>query len=65
MLRESPPNFGELFKAAADPETPEEERPISIYDRGYRGIRKDALGAETWIGIKHNAGSDPDTGRLT
>ncbi len=65
MLRESPPDFGELSKTAADPETPEEERPISICDRGYQGIRKDTPGAETWIGTKRNAGSDPDTGGLT
>ena len=65
LLRESPPNFGELSETAADPKTPEEERPINIYDRGYQGIRKDNPGAEMWIGIKRNAGSDPDIGGLT
>ncbi len=65
LLRESPPDFGALSKAAADPETPEEKRPVNIYDRGYQGIRKDTPGAETWIGTKRNAGSDPDTGGLT
>ena len=52
LLRESPPDFGALSKAAADPETPEEERPVSIYDRGYQGIQKDNPGAETWLGMK-------------
>ena len=65
LLRESPPDFGALSKAAADPEMPEEKRPVNIYDRGYQGIQKDNPGAETWLGIKRNAGSDPDTGRLT
>ena len=65
LLRESPPDFGALSKAAADPETPEEKRPVNIYDRGYQGIQKDNPGAETWLGIKRNAGSDPDTGGLT
>ena len=65
LLRESPPDFGEISEAAADPETPEEDRPINIYDRGYQGIQKDTPGAETWIGKKRNAGSDPETGGLT
>ena len=65
LLRESPPDFGSLTDAAADPDTPEDERPINIYDRGYQGIQKDAPGAEVWMGMKRNAGSDPETGGLT
>ena len=65
LLRESPPDFGSLSDAAADPDTPEAERPIHIYDRGYQGIQKDTPGAEIWMGLKRNAGSDPETGGLT
>ena len=65
LLRESPPDLGDLSEAAADPETPEDERPINIYDRGYQGIQKDTPGAEVWMGMKRNAGSDPETGGLT
>ena len=60
-----PERSGPLSEAAADPEISGEDRPINICDLGYRGIRKEAPGAGTWIGIKRNAGSDPDTGRLT
>ena len=52
LLRESPPDFGSLSDAAADPDTPEDERPIHIYDRGYQGIQKDTPGAEIWMGLK-------------
>ena len=65
LFRERPPDFGSLSDAAADPDTPEDEQPIRIYDRGYQGIQKDTPGAETWMGAKRNAGSDPETGRLT
>jgi hypothetical protein len=65
LLRDSPPDFGSLTEAAADPDTPEDERPINICDRGYQGIQKDTPGAEIWMGMKRNAGSDPETGRLT
>ena len=65
LLRKSPPDFGSLSDAAAYPDTPEDERPIHIYDRGYQGIQKDAPGAEIWMGLNRNAGSDPETGGLT
>ena len=64
--RTSDPERSEpLSEAAADPETLGEDRPINICDLDCRGIRKEAPGAGTWIGMKRNAGSDPDTGRLT
>ena len=65
LYRESPPDLGAISDAAADPNTPKDERPINIYDRGYQGIQKDNPGAETWIGIKRNSGSDPETKGLT
>ena len=35
LLRKSPPDFGSLTDAAADPDTPEAGRQINIYDKGY------------------------------
>ena len=64
-LRESPADFGYLSNAVADLNTPEAERPINIYDRGYQGIQKDIPRAETWMETKSNAGSDPETSKLT
>ena len=65
LYRESPPDLGAISDAAADPNTPKDERPINIYDRGYQGIQKDNPGAETCIMIKRNSGSDPETKGLT
>lgn len=35
----TPLNFEELADAVTEPDTPEAERPVRIYDRGYQDIQ--------------------------
>ena len=65
LFREDMPKLGRITTAMLDPDTPPEERPAIYVDRGYQGIHKDLPGADIYIPIKRNMGSDPETGRLS
>ena len=48
-----------------DPDTPSEKRPVVVADKGFIGLEHVLQGADVHTPIKRNAGSDPETGKLS
>ena len=66
LLKNNLPDLGALTELMLDPDTPPEKRPIVVADKGFIGLEHALPGADVHtIPIKRNAGSDPETGKLS
>ena len=65
LLKNNLPDLGALTRLMLDPDTPPEKRPVVVADTGFTGLERILPGADVNIPIKRNAGSDPETGKLS
>lgn len=60
LLRDDFPDFGALTDIMFDPNTPPEMCPILVLDLGYQGLMVYVPGADVFIPIRKDLGTDPE-----